>query len=60
MFSVEHLRELVNEKLTAAAEEIFRVLKTTIVEYEAVIDRQHKQLANAIVWKPEVKLHRIG
>ncbi|XP_038590140.1 zinc finger protein 2 homolog isoform X3 [Micropterus salmoides] len=57
MSSVESLREFVNERLTAAAEEIFRVFKNTIVEYEEEIDRQRRLLD--IVWKPEVKLHRI-
>ncbi|XP_036943877.1 zinc finger protein 585B-like [Acanthopagrus latus] len=57
MSSVECLREFVNERLTAAAEEIFRVFKQTIVEYEEEIDRQRKLLD--IVWKPEIKLHRI-
>ncbi|XP_074495267.1 uncharacterized protein LOC141769763 [Sebastes fasciatus] len=57
MSSVEYLREFVNERLTAAAEEIFRVFKKTIIEYEEEIDRQRKLLD--IVWKPEIKLHRI-
>lgn len=58
MSSVECLRELINERLTAAAEEIFRVFQKTIVEYEEEIDRQRRLLD--IVWKPEIKLHRIG
>uniref|UniRef100_A0A671WRI8 C2H2-type domain-containing protein n=1 Tax=Sparus aurata TaxID=8175 RepID=A0A671WRI8_SPAAU len=57
MSSVESLREFVNERLTAAAEEIFRVFKTTIVQYEEEIDRQRAMLD--ICWKPQVKLHRI-
>ncbi|XP_067471487.1 zinc finger protein 845-like isoform X1 [Thunnus thynnus] len=57
MSSVQCLRELINERLTAAAEEIFRVFQTTIVEYEKEIDRQRRLLD--IVWKPEIKLHRI-
>ncbi|XP_045902450.1 zinc finger protein 239-like isoform X3 [Micropterus dolomieu] len=57
MSSVESLREFVNERLTAAAEEIFRVFKNTIVEYEEEIDRQRRLLD--IVWKPDLKLHRI-
>ncbi|XP_071348917.1 uncharacterized protein [Trachinotus anak] len=56
MSSVQCLREFVNQRLTAAAEEIFGVFEKTIVEYEAVIDRQRRLLD--IVWKPEVKLHR--
>ncbi|XP_042277116.1 myb-like protein V [Thunnus maccoyii] len=57
MSSVECLRELMNERLTAAAEEIFRVFQKTIVEYEKEIDRQSRLLD--IVWKPEIKLQRI-
>ncbi|XP_037633136.1 zinc finger protein 883-like isoform X2 [Sebastes umbrosus] len=57
MSSVEYLREFVNERLTAAAEEIFRVFEKTIFEYEEEIDRQRKLLD--VVWKPEIKLHRI-
>ncbi|CAK6950833.1 gastrula zinc finger protein XlCGF57.1-like [Scomber scombrus] len=57
MSSVQHLRELMNERLTAAAEEIFRVFHKTIIEYEEEIDRQRRLLD--IVWKPEINLHRI-
>ncbi|XP_049893349.1 zinc finger and SCAN domain-containing protein 12-like [Epinephelus moara] len=56
MCSVESLREFVNERLTAAAEEILGVFKRTIIEYEEEIDRQRRLLD--IVWKPEIKLHR--
>ncbi|XP_044214943.1 zinc finger protein 37-like [Thunnus albacares] len=56
MSSVQCLRELMNERLTAAAEEIFRVFQETISEYEKEIDRQRRLLD--IVWKPEIKLHR--
>ena len=58
MSSVECLRELINERLTAAAEEIFRVFQETISEYEKEIDRQRRLLD--IVWKPEIILNRIG
>ncbi|XP_056247546.1 zinc finger protein 397-like [Seriola aureovittata] len=56
MSSVQYLREFFNERLTAAAEEIFGVFEQTIVEYEEEIDRQRRLLD--IVWKPEIKLHR--
>ncbi|XP_071348923.1 zinc finger protein 239-like isoform X3 [Trachinotus anak] len=56
MSSVQCLREFVNQRLTAAAEEIFGVFEKTIVEYEAELGRQRRLLD--IVWKPEVKLHR--
>uniref|UniRef100_UPI0037E76E01 zinc finger protein 32-like n=1 Tax=Semicossyphus pulcher TaxID=241346 RepID=UPI0037E76E01 len=57
MSSVECLREFVNERLTAAAEEIFGFFKRTIVEYEQELDRQRRLLD--IVWKPHIKLQRI-
>ncbi|XP_062421705.1 zinc finger protein 664-like isoform X2 [Pungitius pungitius] len=57
MPSVEGLREFVNERLSAAAEEIFGVFKRTIVEYQEEIDRQRGLLE--VFWKPEVRLHRI-
>ncbi|XP_053183688.1 zinc finger protein 69 homolog [Scomber japonicus] len=56
MTSGQRLRELINERLTAAAEEIFRHFQTTISEYEEEINRQRRLLD--IVWKPEIKLHR--
>ncbi|GLD49870.1 zinc finger protein OZF-like isoform X3 [Lates japonicus] len=56
MSSVQYLKEFINQRLTAAAEEIFRVLEKTIVEYEDVVDRQRKLLDN--VWKPEMALYR--
>ncbi|KAG8007010.1 Zinc finger protein 3 [Nibea albiflora] len=57
MSSVEYLRGFVSERLTAAAEEIFKVFIKTIVEYEEEINRQRKLLD--VAWKPEVTLHRI-
>ncbi|XP_034434984.1 uncharacterized protein LOC117757714 [Hippoglossus hippoglossus] len=56
MSSVQGLREFVSERLTSAAEEIFRVFEQTVVEYEKEIVRQRRLLD--IVWKPEIKLHR--
>lgn len=58
MPSVEYLGEFVNERLTTAAKEIFGVFKRIIVEYEEEINRQRRLLD--IIWKPEIKLHRIG
>eukprot|EP00064_Thunnus_orientalis_P019224 superscaffoldBa00004717_g19339 len=55
-FPQQCLRELMNQRLTAAAEEIFTVFQKTIVEFEEEIDRQRKLLD--IVWKPEIRLHR--
>ena len=58
MSSSESLRELIIERLTAAAEEIFGLFERTVVQYEKEIDRQRRLLD--ITWKPEIKLHRIG
>lgn len=58
MSSLEHLKEFINERLTAAAEEIFGVFKRTIDEYEEELVRQRKMLA--VAWKPEIKLLRTG
>ncbi|XP_040050648.2 uncharacterized protein LOC120830209 [Gasterosteus aculeatus] len=57
MSSVEGLREFVNERLSAAAEEIFGVFKRSIVEYQEEIDRQRGLLD--VLLKPKVRLHRI-
>ncbi|XP_026218232.1 uncharacterized protein LOC113163657 isoform X2 [Anabas testudineus] len=57
MSSVLQLREFVTERLSAAAAEIFGVFEKTIVEYEEEIKRQRGLLE--IVWRPEIKLHRI-
>lgn len=58
MSSAEALREFVNERLAAAAEEILGVFGRTVAEYEAEIDRQRRLLD--LFCKPEIKLHRIG
>ncbi|XP_025756017.1 golgin subfamily A member 6-like protein 6 isoform X2 [Oreochromis niloticus] len=56
MPSVQYLREFMNERLTAAAEQIFLEFEKTIVQYEEEIDRQRRLLD--ITWKPQIKLHR--
>ncbi|XP_030608709.1 zinc finger protein 660-like isoform X2 [Archocentrus centrarchus] len=56
MPSVQYLREFINERLTAAAAEIFSEFEKTIVQYEEEIDRQRRLLH--IAWKPEIKLRR--
>lgn len=58
MSAVESLRKLINERLTAAAEEILGVCERTIVVYEEEVVRQRKLLD--ILLKPEIKLHRTG
>ncbi|KAM4552180.1 uncharacterized protein PAE49_015676 [Odontesthes bonariensis] len=57
MSSVQHLREFISQRLTAAAEEIFSEFEKTIVQYEEEIDRQRGLLD--ITWKPQINLHRI-
>ncbi|PWA13928.1 hypothetical protein CCH79_00018109 [Gambusia affinis] len=58
MSSVQHLREFIRERLTAAAQEIFTEVEKTIICYEEELDAQRKMMG--INWKPEIKLHRIG
>ncbi|XP_008303013.1 trichohyalin-like, partial [Stegastes partitus] len=55
MSSFQNLREMVNERLTAAAEEIFTEFEKTIVQYEEEIDRQRRLLDN--IWKPQTTIH---
>ncbi|XP_029945736.1 cilia- and flagella-associated protein 251-like isoform X3 [Salarias fasciatus] len=57
MASVQALREFINERLTAAAAEIFAVFEKTIVQYEEEIVRQRKLLE--ITFNPQIKLQRI-
>lgn len=58
MSSFDYLKAFVHDRLTAAAEEIFGVLKKTIVEYEEEIGRQRKLLDDS--WKPGIKLKGPG
>lgn len=58
MSSVEYLREFINRRLAAAAEEIFGVFRKTIVEYEEEINRQRRLLK--IVCKSEMNFPVTG
>ncbi|XP_016520927.1 oocyte zinc finger protein XlCOF6-like isoform X2 [Poecilia formosa] len=58
MSSVQHLREFIRERLTAAAQEIFTEVEKTIICYEEGLDAQRRMMG--IDWKPEIKLHRVG
>lgn len=58
MSSVEYLREFINRRLSAAAEEIFGVFQKAIVEYEEEINRQRRLLD--IVCKSENKRPATG
>ncbi|XP_061568668.1 zinc finger protein 501-like [Cololabis saira] len=57
MSKVNHLREFIGQRLTAAAVEIFSVFEKTILEYEEELDRQRRLVD--LAWKPEIRLHRI-
>ncbi|XP_061568571.1 zinc finger protein 436-like [Cololabis saira] len=54
---VNHLREFIGQRLTAAAVEIFSVFEKTVLEYEEELDRQRRLLD--LAWKPEIRLNRI-
>ena len=58
MCSVEYLRELIRDRLTAAAGEIFTEFEKTIVQYQEEIDRQRRLLD--VIWKPHIPLQSIG
>ncbi|RVE75385.1 hypothetical protein OJAV_G00016240 [Oryzias javanicus] len=57
MSSLQSLRELINERLAAAAEEIFRLCEGTMVQYEQELCRQRRLLD--ICWKPQIQLQQI-
>ncbi|XP_022614593.1 uncharacterized protein LOC111231663 isoform X2 [Seriola dumerili] len=56
MSSLQYFVEFVNERLTAAVEEIFEVFEKIIVESEEEVGRLQRLLDIAL--KPEIKLHR--
>ncbi|XP_020563825.2 gastrula zinc finger protein XlCGF57.1 [Oryzias latipes] len=57
MSSLQSLREFINERLAAAAEEIFRHCEGTIVQYEQELCRQRRLLD--VIWKPQLQLDAI-
>ncbi|KAM9719002.1 uncharacterized protein ACNS7B_020008 isoform 4-T4 [Menidia menidia] len=57
MTSLQHMRDFICQRLTAAAEEIFTEFEKTVVHYEEEIDRQRRLLE--ITLSPRVQLHRI-
>ncbi|KAM9364771.1 uncharacterized protein KZ484_010944 [Pholidichthys leucotaenia] len=57
MFSGQRLRELVRERLTAAAEEIITEFELITDQYEEEIDRQRRLLN--MRWCSQIKIHRI-
>ncbi|KAF7644502.1 hypothetical protein LDENG_00221020 [Lucifuga dentata] len=61
MSKLQILRELVNQRLTAAVEEILGLCERTISEYEEEFhcsQREAERLKAA--FNPEVRLHRAG
>ncbi len=65
MSKVEMLRVVVNQRLTAAVEEISGLFERTIAEYEEELchsKRENKRLRKVLdaVLKPEVRLRRAG
>ncbi|KAM9720159.1 uncharacterized protein ACNS7B_020727 [Menidia menidia] len=57
MSSVQHLREFISQRLTAAAQEIFTEFEKTIVHYEDEIHRQRRLLESC--WEPRIILQRV-
>ncbi|KAM9365939.1 uncharacterized protein KZ484_012055 [Pholidichthys leucotaenia] len=57
MFSGRRLRELVRERLAAAAEEIITEFELITNQYEEEIDRQRRLLN--MHWCSQIKIHRI-
>ena len=62
MSKLDTLRVLVNERLTAAAEEIFALFERTIAEYEEEVseENQRKLRLFEAALNPGVQLHRAG
>ncbi|XP_061925250.1 zinc finger protein 33A-like isoform X2 [Entelurus aequoreus] len=61
MSTLQMLRALVDQRLTAAVEEIFVVFERTIAEYEAELSRtkeENNRLLDAVFKKHQVVLHR--
>lgn len=55
----KELRDLVNQRLSLAAAEIFELFERTIAEYEEQLkENQHKLLES--VYNPAIRLHRTG
>uniref|UniRef100_A0A4W6CET8 C2H2-type domain-containing protein n=1 Tax=Lates calcarifer TaxID=8187 RepID=A0A4W6CET8_LATCA len=62
MSKVQTLRAFINQRLTAAAEEIFVLFERTIAEYEEELyclkaNHRQRELLEA-VFRPEIRLHR--
>lgn len=60
MSSVDNLREVINERLAAAAEEIFAEFKKTIIRYEEEISHQRRLLDDSRKSAQKLQLHIKG
>lgn len=58
MAKARTLRALVEQRLAAAAQEIFELFEGVVAEYEEEVGRQRRLLA--AVYRPEVRLRRAG
>ncbi|XP_044048807.1 zinc finger protein 354C-like [Siniperca chuatsi] len=56
MSTIQTLRAFVNQRLTAAVEEIFGLLETTISNYEDEIDRHRRLLEDSV--KPDTHINK--
>ena len=54
MPDIETLRTFVNQRLTAAAEEILAVFGRTILQYQEEIDLQRRQMMGILNVNPEI------
>ena len=62
MSQIRLLRVFLNERLTAAAEEIFGVVEKTVAEYQEEVVRLQRLLDIVLQPEPDItlKLHRAG
>lgn len=56
--SVESLRTFAFERLTVAAEDIFRAFRQKMDGYDDEVNYRRRLVES--VWRPAIKLHRVG
>ena len=56
--SPNSVRELMEQRLTAAAAEIYTEFQQTVIQYQDKIQTQQRLLKTT--WTPQIQLHRIG
>lgn len=57
MSRLQGLKVFINQRLTAAVEDIFGHFERTITEYEEEMDRRHRKLLD-VALTPDIKLRR--